>query len=115
VYELLSILIGALITAALLAVAHFIFWRVRLSLVVRYIIGVSGIGIGLTVALLLVHLPLAAIAFWAVAGAAGITISSLHLWRERRGDLPRDIEDAYANGQLAQFARGNRRGASRKP
>lgn len=112
---LLPIVVGALISTLALVAEHLALWAVKLPLTARYTIGTATIGGGLTIACWLRGAWFGALAFWVIAGAGGVAVASLHFWRDRHAQHPRDIDDAFAAGQLAARARaGVRHGEARE-
>lgn len=109
-----AIIIGVLLSTLLLVAEHLILWSIRLPLVVRYTIGTATLGIGLSIACWLHGAWFGAVAFWAIAGAGGVAVGCLHLWRDRHAQYPRDIDDAFAAGQLAGRVQGEIHGTPRE-
>lgn len=91
---------GLCLTLLLLALEHFLLWDVKLKLTTRYALGTAAIGAGLTLAAGLAGEWFTPAAFWLLAVAGGLEVEALHRWRERRGEHPRDIDDAFEAGRI---------------
>ncbi len=81
--ELLAVIAGAALSTVLLVLAHLVLWhnRATLWLVWRYAIGVAALNAGTTLAGLLTHNLLLALAPWCIALPAGSVVALLHAWR----------------------------------
>lgn len=81
--EFQAIFSGALLTLILLVTAHFILWPYRMIMrrVHSYVVGVTCIGMGVTLAAFLMEHWIVAITFWAVTGPGGLAIASAWLIR----------------------------------
>lgn len=110
------ILTGALLTLLLLTAEHFLLWKVKLWLPIRYTLGVGALNAGATLAAGLAGEWFVVVVVWALAIAGGLLVGGLHAWRVWRGDHPADIDDAFAAGQLVAKAReGMQHGPAREP
>lgn len=88
--EFEAIFAGSLLTLILLVTLHLILWPYRAIMrrVHAYVVGVTCIGMGVTLAAFLMQQWIVAITFWAVTGPGGFAVSALWLWRwiiEERG------------------------------
>lgn len=77
-YSSFAIFVGAFVTCALLLTAHIALWSYheRLKRVHAYIVGTTAIGVGVTVASLLIGDTMILIVFWFVAGPGGALIAA---------------------------------------
>lgn len=91
--EFQAIFAGSLLTLTLLVTAHLLLWPYRkiMRRVHSYVVGVTCIGVGITLSAFLMGQWIVAIAFWAVAGPGGCAIATAWLIRwvieeRNRGD-----------------------------
>lgn len=109
------ILTGALLTLLLLTIEHFLLWKVKLWLPIRYAIGVASLNCGVTLAAGLLGEWFTVVVVWALAVAGGLHVGGLHAWRVWRGEQPADIDDAFAAGQLVAKVRGGTHATAGEP
>lgn len=107
--EVAAIAAGAALTALLLAGSHLWLWETRsgLWLVWRYAIGVAALNAGCTLSALLLNDIRLAVVPWCIAGAGGLVVACLHLWRERQDSpaataLLRRVFREYSHGREAR-------------
>ncbi len=96
---------GIAITVAILAIEHGVTWNMRLHRVIRYILGVTALLVGQSLALYLRGEWMEIVGIWAVAGAGGMIVGGLHIWRQQIGQEPGEIESAFLAGQIKTEAR----------
>ncbi len=96
----MSLLLVALITAALIIIEHIALWHApwRLSPPASYIVGTATSGVGMVLWGLAANQIDAALAFWIIAGAAGMADVGAYWVRGRLAALDRR---AYRAGQVA--------------
>ena len=99
---------GATLSSSLLILEHLLLWDVRdrLPLTARYTLGTAAIGAGVTWTSLRRNDPIAAVAFWAIAGMGGALIVSAH-WMRAQSEQPVD--------RLLRRALGGDNGIRRTP
>ena len=106
-YEWIAPLIaGALLSTLILLAEHFLLWKVKLWLPIRYALGVGALNAGTTLAAGLAGEWFAVVVVWVLAVVGGLLVGGLHAWRVWRGEHPADIDDAFAAGQVAARAGG---------
>jgi hypothetical protein len=91
--EFEAIFTGSFLTFVLLVAAHLILWpyRARLRRVHSYVVGVSMIGVGVTMTAFLLGQWIIAITFWAVSGPGGFAV--IVAWWLREGGKGLSVDD----------------------